>query len=513
MPLLSRSIPDDDLFAPSIARSRKSCSSTFQAGDVCETAEKTDKVESATPFDKISTKLIDTFSSTEEGSSSSDEEERAKEATKELQMDVSADACTPDIASYRAAPKNQTSQTESSRESPSRSESSQYSPSRNSSSLSPLSTPATPQSQVHLCHSPFPTATRSPHKLASPSSRHDRVVQQSRAFASDNGEVQTKQGRGFNMLDGLLTNKPQEFCFSRLETLILLDWDDTLFPSSWLTENQLSLDANPSASQHALLNSISDAACSLLVTAMHCGRVVIVTNAETGWVEISSRKFLPRVFNLLNALKVLVISARSEFETPERQHPVQWKLQAFKYLLRLVFPTGGFNPAYGKRNQSQFARTKSEQRCARNCSSSSQMKHESNGSIQPNFFPCKNQSSDQMMNNSNFSSPTASGKLSRPSARSSRCCCQASSKVDAWANIRQQNVLSIGDSDSERLALIQCVQTPRSEDTLALYKSFKLCEHPGGSLLLRQLHLVQKLLPSILQHVGNLDLQIQFCRH
>ena len=45
---------------------------------------------------------------------------------------------------------------------------------------------------------------------------------------------------------------------------------------------------------------------------MNFGRVVIVTNAKAGWVELSSYYLLPRVYEVIE-LYIPVISAQEQF--------------------------------------------------------------------------------------------------------------------------------------------------------------------------------------------------------
>ena len=67
---------------------------------------------------------------------------------------------------------------------------------------------------------------------------------------------------------------------------------------------------------------------SVLNTAMTHGTVYIVTNGETGWVQLSAQKFLPNVVPFLEKLRVL--SARSTFEPLFPDSPIKWKVSAFQ---------------------------------------------------------------------------------------------------------------------------------------------------------------------------------------
>jgi hypothetical protein len=117
--------------------------------------------------------------------------------------------------------------------------------------------------------------------------------------------------------------------FGYHETCIIFDWDDTLLSSSWLAQNGLRLDSPDilPAEAVAQLRVLEESVASLMERALACGNVVIITNAETGWVELSCKKFMPRVQSFLTRVKVL--SARSTFESLYPDSPSDWKVQAF----------------------------------------------------------------------------------------------------------------------------------------------------------------------------------------
>jgi hypothetical protein len=69
----------------------------------------------------------------------------------------------------------------------------------------------------------------------------------------------------------------------------------------------------------------------LLTRAMSVAHVVVVTNAEAGWVELSAGRFMPRLLPLLRRLEV--VSARSTYEAMYPDSPGQWKVQAFAAIL------------------------------------------------------------------------------------------------------------------------------------------------------------------------------------
>ena len=61
----------------------------------------------------------------------------------------------------------------------------------------------------------------------------------------------------------------------------------------------------------------------MLNLALEYGPVTVVTNAETGWVQLSAHKFIPLVVPILS--KLTIISARSTYEPMFPGSPLKWK--------------------------------------------------------------------------------------------------------------------------------------------------------------------------------------------
>jgi len=112
--------------------------------------------------------------------------------------------------------------------------------------------------------------------------------------------------------------------------LFLFDWDDTLLASSFLRGKGYRLDADFERTPEVEdgLRELEQSIYDVLNMAMQLGAVVVVTNAETGWVQLSAQKFLPAVVPLLSKLKI--ISARSTYEGSHPENPLKWKFHAFQ---------------------------------------------------------------------------------------------------------------------------------------------------------------------------------------
>lgn len=118
--------------------------------------------------------------------------------------------------------------------------------------------------------------------------------------------------------------------FDAADTLLILDWDDTMLPTRWLESQGLSLDSGskPSKEQLDQLQTMAEHARQTLNEAKSHGTVVLVTNAEHGWVELSCQRFMPSLWPSLRGIRVL--SARSTFEHQGVAEPSEWKYLAFQ---------------------------------------------------------------------------------------------------------------------------------------------------------------------------------------
>eukprot|EP00771_Trimastix_marina_P004090 gnl/Trimastix_PCT/823.p1 GENE.gnl/Trimastix_PCT/823~~gnl/Trimastix_PCT/823.p1 ORF type:complete len:242 (-),score=31.62 gnl/Trimastix_PCT/823:442-1167(-) len=124
-------------------------------------------------------------------------------------------------------------------------------------------------------------------------------------------------------------------------TVLFFDWDDTLLASSVLNQASINLQTPDHVIPAALKTQfyeLSQQVCALFRTLAQFkdATVFIITNAETGWVELSARKFMPEVLPYLSQFSIL--SARSTYERQFPDNPNQWKLRAFTEKVRLQFP-------------------------------------------------------------------------------------------------------------------------------------------------------------------------------
>eukprot|EP00928_Gymnodinium_smaydae_P032940 TRINITY_DN23738_c0_g1_i2.p1 TRINITY_DN23738_c0_g1~~TRINITY_DN23738_c0_g1_i2.p1 ORF type:complete len:646 (+),score=123.61 TRINITY_DN23738_c0_g1_i2:114-2051(+) len=102
---------------------------------------------------------------------------------------------------------------------------------------------------------------------------------------------------------GAQLRRSSQGLFARREqTCILIDWDDTLFPTSHIR--------NYSAMSRAQVMECHAAAVELLRLAHSLGRVIIVTLAQNGWVNQCCNKYFPQLGRLIRESSIKVVHAR-----------------------------------------------------------------------------------------------------------------------------------------------------------------------------------------------------------
>ncbi|TNV73480.1 hypothetical protein FGO68_gene8973 [Halteria grandinella] len=107
------------------------------------------------------------------------------------------------------------------------------------------------------------------------------------------------------------------------QTMIIWDWDDTLMASTFLSPYQSrilepNVRARLAKQGQQQLDQLQDLVIKLLRKSVAQGKTYIITNAGQGWVELSSGKFLPKLYKeiIQNSKQngVNIISARALFE-------------------------------------------------------------------------------------------------------------------------------------------------------------------------------------------------------
>lgn len=122
-------------------------------------------------------------------------------------------------------------------------------------------------------------------------------------------------------------------------TLFILDWDDTLFPTTWIRENIPNFIGSNSGNIHDRyiehFKPLDRALKSLLLKIQKMGKVIIVTNADKRWVKDSSI-IMPETSYLIFKKDIEVYSARSLYNK-KTSDVWEWKRRTFQDIIDREF--------------------------------------------------------------------------------------------------------------------------------------------------------------------------------
>lgn len=112
-------------------------------------------------------------------------------------------------------------------------------------------------------------------------------------------------------------------------SIFIFDWDDTLFPTTFLINEELTNLEIDELSEEIkyIFSSLEEAVINILNLAISKGNVYIITNSSINWFNYSSNKYYPNLKNILDKIKI--ISARDEYGYMNPVDNKQWKIKAF----------------------------------------------------------------------------------------------------------------------------------------------------------------------------------------
>lgn len=114
------------------------------------------------------------------------------------------------------------------------------------------------------------------------------------------------------------------------KTLIILDWDDTLFPTSWFMKNKIDL-YNMTKGQENNFIQLDDLISNMLMTYKKYGKLIIVTNAMYRWIDMSII-ILPKTKKILEDIEI--ISAKERYRDKFRD-VMSWKKMVFSHIANM----------------------------------------------------------------------------------------------------------------------------------------------------------------------------------
>lgn len=221
------------------------------------------------------------------------------------------------------------------------------------------------------------------------------------------------------------------------EALILLDWDDTLCPTTSCARFVLG-DCSPNAAEEQALLAHQSAVINFLRVASELGRVAIVTMAEKTWVSKCIAKLMPDVACVMKELEIQIASARESLARRLRR-------QAFS----------------DDRDPSQYLKTKAME-----------------------------------------------GVIKQFYKSGSRSSLTSGARPRSW-----KNIISIGDSSAERLAVQDLVFRRTQRDRHGQWKECRcktmlLLESPTLEQITNEVCTVTKLMSALVRHDGDIHVDM-----
>lgn len=113
-------------------------------------------------------------------------------------------------------------------------------------------------------------------------------------------------------------------------TMIILDWDDTLMCTTFVSSKKNGLSKQEMAYIETLGKSVSE----FLLECKKFGKVIILTNSASNWVNACSEKLLKLNKDVMENIDI--ISARDKF-LKEKKPKLDWKKLAFEELIQNYF--------------------------------------------------------------------------------------------------------------------------------------------------------------------------------
>jgi hypothetical protein len=117
-------------------------------------------------------------------------------------------------------------------------------------------------------------------------------------------------------------------------SLFIFDWDDTLFPTTFLINEGIIEKDNLSEELRNNFNMLEDIIINILNFALSKGDVYIITNSSIVWFKYTFYKYFTNLKNIIN--KINIISARDEYEDIYPGENKTWKEKAFLSLRKNI---------------------------------------------------------------------------------------------------------------------------------------------------------------------------------
>lgn len=117
-----------------------------------------------------------------------------------------------------------------------------------------------------------------------------------------------------------------------LTNIFIIDWDDTLYPTSWVNKNSIDVTNTSILQQYKIYFLELDKTISGLLESLNqVGDVWIVTNANINWIK-SCLIGLDLTRKTIMKNNIRIVSARDSYSLNSTS-PTEWKILTFQDIL------------------------------------------------------------------------------------------------------------------------------------------------------------------------------------
>lgn len=114
--------------------------------------------------------------------------------------------------------------------------------------------------------------------------------------------------------------------------IIIVDWDDTLFPTYWLNSNDIKLsNENVKITYKIYFQELDKTISNFLNSYSEVGTIYIVTNANMKWIKASLNS-LPQTRKTIIENNIRILSARDMYSDDTVTQ--KWKLRTFETIIK-----------------------------------------------------------------------------------------------------------------------------------------------------------------------------------
>jgi hypothetical protein len=117
-----------------------------------------------------------------------------------------------------------------------------------------------------------------------------------------------------------------------LTNLFIIDWDDTLFPTSWINKNSIDFNRPNTYTEYKIYFLELDKTISGLLESLNrVGDVWVVTNASIKWIK-SCLMILNQTRETIIKNNIRIVSARDSY-SQNNSSPTEWKILTFQDII------------------------------------------------------------------------------------------------------------------------------------------------------------------------------------